>query len=416
MTRILSDILQTDQSRFQLRLRELERASGHHNADIRLSVEVVQAAKDKIQALGLDKEDTTAEELYHMLSQRVSQDDVRLERALRTRAALHISAEADLMAGMVHALQHDAAGLHSFAIKPAVLKRALKKVAPKRVQKGLGYRSLDAMLRTESPAALVGAALSIESAAWRRSWIDTYKHIQAHDFEERALTIISPHGKRWQSLAQKMVADRAHTVMGISELGALIVLPLPEQHPPGMVVATVALALHEINSITANATYLRASQVHGDFASRVQAVARGDVQLQTPVSRQAMPWSLVQQYFARVRATISEDIFGPYVEAADFQWRDIEARLADICPSMEFWKQTGYLSFLERGKGVSFNILDAAINCCNNVAYEYRSVQHAQQELWHELTLRYLNHESLEEAITSVLQPALAHETVSSNE
>ncbi len=416
MTRILSELLQADQPRFQLQLRELERASGHNNTDIKLSVEVVQAAKEKIHALGLDKEDTTPEELYHMLLQRVSADDKRLERALRTRAATHISAEADLTAGIVHALKEDASKLRSFGIKSSVLKRNLKKLAPKRVQKGLGYRSLDAMLRAESPAALVGAALIVESTAWRKGWIDAYKHLNSTDFEERTLAVVAPTNSRWQSLTQKMVEDRAHTVVGMPELGALMVLPLPQERPSGVVVATVALALHDINTIASNATYLRASQVHGDFAARVQAVARGDVRLETPISQQAMPWSLVQQYFTRVKATVSEDIFGPYVQASDFQWRNIEERLADICPSMEFWKGTSYLSFLHQGKMVSMNLLDAAINSCNAFAYEYRTAQHAQQSLWHELTLRYLNHESLEAAVASLLQPQLTHETVSSNE
>lgn len=416
MTRILSELLQADQPRFQLQLRELERASGHHNTDIKLSVEVVQAAKEKIHALGLDKEDTTTEELYHMLLQRVSADDNRLERALRTRAATHISAEADLTAGIVHALKENAANLHCFAVKSSVLKRNLKKLAPKRVQKGLGYRSLDAMLRAESPATLVGAALIVESVAWRKNWVDTYKHLSSTDFEERLLAIMAPTSARWQALSQKMVTDRAHTVLGLSELGTLMVLPLPQNRPAGMVVATVALALHEINIIAANATYLRASQVHGDFALRVQAVSRGDVRLETPVSQQAMPWALVQQYFARVKAAVSEDVFGPYVQPSDFAWNNVEERLADICPSMEFWKNTSYLSFLQHGKMVSMNVLDAAINSCNALAYEYRTAQHAQQALWHELTLRYLNHDSLEAAVAGLLQPQLAQETVSSNQ
>ncbi|MDB5169637.1 MAG: hypothetical protein JWN82_33 [Candidatus Saccharibacteria bacterium] len=416
MTRILSELLQADQPHFQLQLRALERASGHKNTDIKLSVEVVQAVKEKIRDLGLDKDDTTSEELYHMLLQRVSQDDVRLERALRTRAATYVSADADLMAGMVHALKQDADVVKCFAIKSSVLKRNLKKLAPKRVQKGLGYRSLDAMLRAESPATLVGAALIIESAAWRKSWIEAYKQLSPTDFEEHALRILSPTTQRWQSLSQKMVHNRAHTVLGMSELGALILLPLPQDRPAGMVVASLALALHEINSIAAHTTYLRASQVHGDFAHRVQAVARGGVQLQTPVSQQTMSWQLVQQYFSRVKAAVNEDVFGPYVQAADFQWRNVEERLADICPSMEFWKQTDYLSFLQQGKRVSMNVLDTAINACNALAYEYRVSQHAQQALWHELTLRYLDHESLEAAVAGVLQPQLARETVSSNQ
>ena len=96
MTRILSEILKAEEPHFQLQLRQLEQLSGHGNADIKLSVEVMQQTKAKVQQLGLDANDTTAEELYHMLLERVRADDARLERALRTRAATHVSAEAKL--------------------------------------------------------------------------------------------------------------------------------------------------------------------------------------------------------------------------------------------------------------------------------------------------------------------------------
>lgn len=410
MTRILSELLQAEQPHFALQLRELERVGGHKNTDIKLSVEVVQAVKHKIHALGLDKHDTTAEELYHALLERVSADDMRLERALRTRAATYISAEADLTAGMVHALQAEVADSRYFALKSSVVKRQLKKLAPKRVQKGLGYRSLDAMLRAESAAAIVAAAQVLESAAWRRSWTDGYKQLHPTDFEERPLKIVSPSSKKWQTLTEKMVLDRAHTVIGLSELGALILLPLPADRQPGMVVASLALALHEENKMSAESTYLRASQVHGDFATRVQAVAKGSVTLESPVSQQAMPWQLVQQYFSRAKDKINEDVFGPYVHAADFDWHNVEAKLAEICPSMAFWEGTSHLSFLENGKRVSLNVVDAAINRCNALSYEVRSTQEAERALWHELTLRYLNHESLERAVASVLQPKLATE------
>ncbi len=410
MTRILSDILQIHEPHFRLQLRQLEQVGGHQNTDIKLSVEVIQAAKDKIARLGLDKHDTSAMELYHTLQSRLNADDIRLERSLRTRAATHVSAESNLMDGILHALESDARSVNSFAIKQTVLKRNLKKTPPKRLLKQLGYRSLDAMIRNEPIAALIAVAHLVESAAWKRSWLDGYKKLKTADFENRAALVLCPRSSRWEAITQKIIAERSHTVLGLPELAAVVLLPLPAERPQGMVVASVALALQELNSIRSASSYLRASQMQGDFAARVRDVANGNVQLSTPVLHQALTWQLVQQYFARTKANLSEDIFGPYAQAEDFNWRSVELRLSELCPSMEFWVNNTFLSFIHEGHVVSLNVLDAAINSCNDLAYELRTSLYAQQALWHELTLRYLDRESLEAAVASLLQPKIAKE------
>lgn len=413
MTRILSELLQAPEPQFRLQLRQLERAAGHQNTDIKLSVEVLHAAQAKLKQLGLDAHDTTAEELYQALLTRVSQDDRRLERALRTRAATHVSAEADLMAGMVHALEAHSSGQQVFAIKTVVLKKLIKKHPPKHLVKSLQYRSLDAMLRKESPVALIGAALAVETSAWRRTWYDGYKQLKPADFGLSRPAVLCPQGERWQTLATNLVAEHAHTVMGLAELGTVVVFPLPDVRPEGMVIATMVLALHELNTVAATSNYLKASQVQGDFATRVQAAARGRVELTTTDVGQALPWHMVQQYFARTKAVIQEDVFGPYAQAADFYWHDAEQFLSELCPSLAFWEGSSYLSFLHDGRTVSLNLLDAAISACNQLAYEARSLVHAQEHLWSELMLRYLNPEHLEQAIAELLQPQLAPQLAS---
>lgn len=410
MTRILSQLLQASEPHFRLQLSQLERVGGHKNTDIKLTVEVVQAAQRKIHQLGLDKHDTTPRELYHMLLTRVSADDKRLERALRTRAATYVSAEANLMDGIEHALQAEARQTHGFSIKSATLKRLLKKQPPKRLTKALGYRSLDSLLRNENVAVVVIAALHFESAAWQRNWTELYKQLKPADFEARAPQVISPTNSRWSELTTKLVSDKAHTVLSQPELGVVAMLPLPSEKPAGMVIASVALAFHELNTIAAAANFIRASQVHGDFGSRVQSVARGKVELVTPLMPQAMPWRMVQNYFATTQAAVSEDIFGPYVQAIDFAWHDVEQKLSELSAGFEFWHDTKHVTYLHENQAVSFNIVDAAINACNQVKFEARSLYHSQESLWNELTLRYLDHASVEQAVASVLQPKLAFE------
>lgn len=409
MTRTLSTILQTNEVRLKQQLHQLERVSGHQNRDIKLSVELLHAAQAKVHALGLDKHDTTAKELYQVLLQRVGADDKRLERALQTRAATHVSAEARLIDGIVHALEAEVQGQTVVALKTATTKRLLKKAPAKRVMKALGYRSFDSMLRQEAPSLIVATALHLETAAWRKSWLDGYKQLKPSDFEDRKVTIVHPQAERWRSVADKLVDEKAHTVLAVPEMGTLIILPLPTERPTGMVIATMALALQEVNAIVSAANYIRAAEVQADFGGRIKAVASEQVFLEAPHMPQALPWQLLQRYFATTKAIINQDIFGPYVQAEDFVWKNIEAALARICPALAFWEGTAFVTFTHAGQTVSLNVIDAAINSCNQFTYEVRTAYHAQQSLWHELCLRYLNHENIEQAVAGLLQPQLAY-------
>src|ERR1700690_2145645 len=116
MTRFLSESLQAAEPSFRQGLSRLEAANGHPNTDIRFTSEIRQALQSKLRELGLDPRDTTPEELYHVLQERIKADAARLNRTLRARAATHVSAEADVVAGMVHALQELPDSKRSFAL------------------------------------------------------------------------------------------------------------------------------------------------------------------------------------------------------------------------------------------------------------------------------------------------------------
>ena len=147
MTRFLSESLQAREPFFQMELRKLERSRGNPGSDISLSSQLQQGADRKLKELGLDPKDTTGVELYHTLLERIKADDARLVKTLRTRAATHISADGDIVAGMVHAL-HEAPLPHSgLSLKSTSFKSLIKKHPPKRTMKRLGYRSLDSFLK-----------------------------------------------------------------------------------------------------------------------------------------------------------------------------------------------------------------------------------------------------------------------------
>ena len=417
MTRILAELLGANTPEFRFGLRELERVHGGPNTDIRLTTEVLHGTQAKMRSLGLDPHDTTGKELYQSLQARLVGDNARLERTLRTQAATYYSLEAKVTDGLLHALQQLPVSKRSFGLKSSIFKTLVKKQPPKRVMKQLGYRSLDSLLKHEPAAAVLAAAWTLESAAWRKSFSDQYKRLKASDFESRATSVLSLDGKRWSELSARIARQQQHSVLTFKELAAVVIVPLPaESQPPLATLATLVLALQALNDINASSTYLKLSQVQSDFGARVQLVAFGEPQLQTHLLDKTVPWQLVQRYYARLKDHFEQaeqsESFAPHLTAEEFSWHSIEKMLSAIEPSLSFWRHTAHLGLLSEHAPVSLNIVDAVLSGCNKLGYEARLVQHGQTALWHELLLRYLNPDAVERAIASETQPALAYEPV----
>lgn len=412
MTRFLSESLNALEPSFRMGLRQLEQAHGNPSADIHLSTDVLHATQAKLKELGLDPHDTTGKELYGTLLERVRADDARLVKSLRTRAATHVSAEGEIVAGMVHALQDAPISHTSLALKSARLKSIIKKMPPKKAIKRLGYRSVDSFLKHESPATILAAAKLTESATWHKGLLEEYKRLKPSDFEARPVTILSPDTKRWRELAADVVQTTKHNVITFPELGALVLLPLPVDMPAGATTASLVLALHALNDLRATSTFLKLSLVRNDFGTVVQTVAVSEPQLNAQLLDRSVPWHVIQRYYARLQHLFREEVFEPHIQLDDMSWPAVEKLLSHIEPSLEFWHFSSALGILQDHQPVSLNIVDVALNLCNQLPFERRIVHHFQQSLWHELLLRYLKHDTVEQTVLAQLQPKLALESI----
>jgi hypothetical protein len=410
MTRFLSESLQAGEPFFRQGVRQLEAARGNPNADIRLSTEVMQATQAKLKQLGLDPRDTTAEELYHALQERIKADDARLTRTLRTRAATHVSAEADVVAGMIHVLKDLPDSKRCFALKASSLKALIKQQPPKKAMKRLGYRSLDSFLKHETPVSMLAAAWLSESQQWRQRLLEQYKRLGPGDFEDRSIIFMQPDSQRWHSLAEEVVGKAKHNLLSFKELGALVFLPLSGDVPAGSTTASLTLALHELNEIRAGSTFLKLCQVRPDFGSLVQSVAKDEQQQNSKLFEESVPWHLIQRYYAQMTSHGRDEAFEPHLRLEDMAWHPIEQTLSAIEPSFDFWQQSAHLGLLHGRQPVSLNVVDAALNYCNQLPFERRIVHYFQTSLWHEMLLRYLSHEAVEQTVMGHLQPQLAEE------
>ncbi len=408
MTRFLSAALGNPEPAFRSDLRRLESAKGNPSHDIRLTAKINQISKSKMQELGLDPDDTSAEELYHVLAQRVKSDDAKLTKTLRIRAATYVSAEADVVAGMADALSALPDVSKCFAVKPTTMKALLKKSPPKKAMKHLGFRSIDSFVKHEKLALVLAAAWMTESSSWRKQFIENYKKLRSSDFEERQITYIYPSSKRWQDLSVRLVDQAKHNILSFKEFGTIILLPLPKDIPSGAVTASLALAIHEINEIRAASSYFKICQIRPDFGELVAKAVIDESSLNSMGIEHNLSWNLIQQYYGRISEKFRVEMFGPQMIHEDMSWKALEETLIAIEPSFKFWHNSAHLGILHTSGPVSLNVVDVAINLCNNLPFEKRINKAFQSSLWHELLLGYLNHDTVEQTVLRQLEPVRA--------
>jgi hypothetical protein len=412
MTKFLSRALQAPEPFFRLGLQRLESANGHPSTDIRFSTEVSRQTKEKIRQLHLDPDDTTPEELYHALQERIKDDDARLVKVLRRRAATYVSAEADVTDGMVHALRRLPDSKRCFALKASTLKSIMKKVPPKKAMKQLGYRSLESFLKHEAPISILSAAWLSEDHHWQKRFRAEYKRLRPADFENRSIAVTQLNSQRWRGLAERTVSEQKHNLLSFREFGVVAFLPLTGEAPSGSATVSLSLALHELNEIRASSAFLKLCQVRPDFGEMVQRVADEDPELGSQLLDQNVPWKLIQRYYARLTHHQTEEVFEPHLQLEDMVWHPIEETLSTIEPTFRFWQDSAHLGLLHERGPVSLNVIDAALNYCNRMPFESRLAHYFQHSLWHELLMRYLQHETVEQAVLGELQPQLAEELV----
>lgn len=405
MTRVLSELLGMNPLEFRAGLTQLEKASGHDNNDIRLTSEVNRAMQYKLRQLGLDPHDTTGPELYNALQSRIKSDDERLVALLRDRYGSD-----DPSLDMAHVAQEiESLPIHKacFTLKATVGRKMLKKTPPKHAMKALGYRSLESFLKHESLPAIYTAAKLTESPTWHTKFFNQYKKLDAADFEIKPLSVISPDTPRWHKLAEKLVSEHKHNVVAFNELATVVLLPLPDNRPPAAVTTSLLLALHAINEVKAASTFLKLSQVKPNFGDELMQVVGGDPALSAQLFGREVSWQVIQRYYARFVDRFRAEIFEPHVQAEDLSWYSVEKMLSHIDPTLEFWHNTTHLSLLHEHRPVSLNIVDVALNYCNQLDFQHRVVRYFRHSLWHELLIRYLKHENVEHLVIGGLQDEL---------
>lgn len=167
-------------------LSTLEHKAGYPSQDVRYLARHTQEVRIAIRELGLDPDDTTAEELYHCLLAKFKRDALHIDKAVGISEG---STKDERIQRAVDLANYAAAKSEAWAIKSATCRSILKAVAPKRTMKQLGYRSLDSMLKRQAVADVLLIANQLESPTWRRAVNAKLSKLSSASYELKPLGI-----------------------------------------------------------------------------------------------------------------------------------------------------------------------------------------------------------------------------------
>lgn len=218
MSKAISQMLGQDQHSLTKLISQLEEKNGNPSHDVRLLAENIQKVRVKITELGLDADDTTAQELYHALRVKFERDSSKFDEQY-----LSDPADTDTRLGLAARLVSKSIDMpQRWILKPATAKNLLRQNPPKHLMKKLSYRSIESMLKRESVMEIYLALSFIETHTWQKTHNKLLSQLDSTAFEMRPLQLPSLSSKKWGYFKSDSLLTYD------AEAGALAILPSDE--------------------------------------------------------------------------------------------------------------------------------------------------------------------------------------------
>ncbi|MDQ3065403.1 MAG: hypothetical protein M3Q36_03995 [bacterium] len=400
MASLISQLLNADEPLFSISLKQLENASGNPGQDVRLISEIIQRIHDKSKALKLDAIDTTGEELYHALINKVKIHDQHLARHIGGSDPEDVQSLIPLIKKAV-----DKAKLprSSWVLKKSVAKKMLLQNPPKKIMNQLGYSSIESMVKRENIAEICGALRFAETPVWLKRFNSSYKDLMPSDFETRDIEIVIMNKERWGNIAEDFVFKKRHNITHLKELGVILMLPTKLEKLPGITITALPLLLHYLNEIRLYSAFFKLQQVKANFGKIIAETLNADIRPVVVMAGSNVHWRVIQRYYGKLENENHPEIFEPHVQPEDLHWRKAEEQLFLIDPELKFWQNLDYVGAVVGDKPVSFNLMDVSMSYCTGAPYDHRVVFHMRESLWNEIFMRYMGHKLLEQQVLQQL-------------
>lgn len=400
MAKILRDLLDAEEPIFSTAVRQLEKASGNHGADVRLIAELTEKTHAAMRTLGLDPANTIGEEYYHALLARVQADNERVTKLL---GATDSSDVRDLVPRLIEAANKVAFNRTVFVLKHDKAKEFLRQMPPKKLMERLGYGTVDALFDGEDFDELYTALRFSEGPEWLNAYNELFKTVTANDYEERDIRILAMDHDKYVDLAEHFTQKKLHNVTHTKELGVIVVVPLRDAYSKGLTLKTLPLLLHYLNEVKLYSSFFKLKAGKANFGEIVVNTLIADPGTASQMAGQHVHWRVIQRYFGKLKDESHKEAFEPHVHPEDLHWRRAEDLLYQIDPKMDFWKDNDYIGMLFNGLPVTLNFVDVSLSYANGMSYDERYYYHFRESLWNEIFIRYMTYPNLEQQILQQL-------------
>lgn len=397
MAKVLRDLLDAEEPIFSLSLRQLEKHSGQHGTDAHLIGEITEKMHRGVEAIGLDKKDSTDQELYSAMMARIAKDNERMTKLIGGTDPDDVVVNVPLM---VQAVENMELNRSCWVLKRAVAKRLLASMPPKTLMKKLGYRSVESMLKHENIDEVYTAIRFSEGPDWLNEFDEVFKTVKPSDFETREITIVIMDHDKYVDLAEHFVQKKLHNITHTKEMGVIVVVPMHAQRMKGITLKSLPLLFHYINEIRLYSSFFKLKQVEKNFGETVVDTLIADPGNAAQMAGKNVHWRVIQRYFGKMKDENHPEAFEPHVHPEDLHWRKAEENLAQLDPEMKFWCDMDYVAKLaDDGQPLTFNMMDVSLAYSNSEPYEARYTYHFRESLWNEIFMRYMGHKNLENSI-----------------
>ncbi len=396
----LAKLLDATEPLFSASIRDLEKITGNHSADVTLLSEMQYRIISRMNEMKLNSKDTTPEEFYQGLMARIAEDNLRLAKLIGGKDDSNVK---ELVPLMIKAAQESNVPKETWALKGSVAKKLIREMPPQKMMDHLGYRSIDSLLKRENLAEIYSALRFIEGDDWLDNFNTLFKSVSASDFETREIEIIEMDHKKWVDVAAKFVEKKLHNVTHTKEMGTIVVVPMHRKTMRGLPLKTLALLFHYLNEVRLYSSFFKLKSTSKNFGADIVETLIADPSEAAVIAGQHIHWRVIQRYFGKIKDDRHPEAFEPHVHPEDLHWRAATASLIELDPGLEFWRDTDYILHDLEGEIVTLNLTDISFGYSNEVAFKDRYIYHARESLWNEIFMRYMGQGNLEKQILEQL-------------
>lgn len=187
MSKVLSHMLGKSEQVVSEAIARLEHLSGLPSEDVRIVSDTNQLIQQKVSEIGLDPQDTTAEELYHSLQVKYASDSQKITQAMNLDDNASLAERMHKAASLV---KHALGKQEQWALKSTAAKSLLAEHPPKRLMKQMGYRTVASLLKREAIEGLMLAIVGTESPAWQRNFQRAARKLDSSNYVMRQIRVV----------------------------------------------------------------------------------------------------------------------------------------------------------------------------------------------------------------------------------